>query len=651
MTHREEAELSYRLFCTYRGSRQDWLDTRIAESKFAAGEQWTTEEAKQLKARGQVDYVWNRIYPYLRHYESLLTGRIPEAKLIPAGDVDKELVVVMNDVMKYILHISYWPQQFRRTVRSLLSKGMGWMWIHKDPFSSGGLGDVKVEYVNVQDVYVPEDAADIFFDDSESILVSRIIPLADAKLLYPGHGSDMDREAFEGRDDTDHETDTVGEKGRIDVAGPQQTAGNPEFKNIRIIHRYMKRRMKIWRVLNSVSGEELEIGEKEPVITQFADIENGEFGEEWEKAAYIVTRIREITSAGTNVHIGEIMLPIEDWPLVPFVYEDNECPYPISAVTLHKGQQKLLNRVASLTLAGMQHNMGPKIITQDGAIDVGVWQKTFSLPNSINKVNAGYNPRDIQVVQISPIPAAMFNMMDVITRELAFETASSPMNQGSSEGMPPTLGQTQTLREESMQRMTPVIQQVDMSIQRMYEVMLQMIPYVYSNFRVLTIIDSDSMEPRRVQINEQKLSDKEPYEVVDVLNDVRKFRSRVIVKTGSSVEPSRIANLMLFTQLMQQFPTPVLAKYVLQYMDLPNSKQIMAEMDENVQLKQVVETYQGQMKELQQLVGQLKDAVTNEKEKVKLEKIQSDLDALYVRAEARMQIAEAQWKEISKPKR
>ena len=365
----------------------------------------------------------------------------------------------------------------------------------------------------------------------------------------------------------------------------------------------------------------------------------------------IVTRIREITSAGTNVHIGEIMLPIEDWPLVPFVYEDNECPYPISAVTLHKGQQKLLNRVASLTLAGMQHNMGPKIITQDGAIDVGVWQKTFSLPNSINKVNAGYNPRDIQVVQISPIPAAMFNMMDVITRELAFETASSPMNQGSSEGMPPTLGQTQTLREESMQRMTPVIQQVDMSIQRMYEVMLQMIPYVYSNFRVLTIIDSDSMEPRRVQINEQKLSDKEPYEVVDVLNDVRKFRSRVIVKTGSSVEPSRIANLMLFTQLMQQFPTPVLAKYVLQYMDLPNSKQIMAEMDENVQLKQVVETYQGQMKELQQLVGQLKDAVTNEKEKVKLEKIQSDLDALYVRAEARMQIAEAQWKEISKPKR
>ncbi len=646
MTHIEEAELSYRLFCTYCASRQEWLDKRIAEAKFAAGEQWTTEEADQLKARGQVDYVWNRIYPYLRHYESLLTGRTPEAKLIPAGDVDKKLVVVMNDVMKYILHISYWPQQFRRTVRSLLSKGMGWMWIHKDPFSSGGLGDVKVDYVNVQDVYVPEDAAGIFFDDAESILVSRIIPLPDAKMLYPGHGAEMDSEAFEGRDDTDHVTNTVGEKGREDVQGPQQTSGSPEFKNIRIIHRYTKKRMKVWRLLNSRTGEELEV-EKEPVV----DIpfpEEGEYGIEWEKAAYIVTKMREITSAGTNIHIGEVVLPVEDWPLVPFTYEDNENPYPISAVTLHKGQQKLLNRVASLTLAGMQHNMGPKIIAKEGAIDVGTWQQTFSLPNSINIVKGGYEPKDVQIVQISPIPAAMFNMMDVITRELAFETASSAMHQGSSEGIPPTLGQTQTLREESTQRMSPVIQQVDMSIQRMYEVMLQMIPYVYSNYRVLSIIDSDSMEPRRVEINSEQL-DPNTYEVVEVLNDISKFRSRVVVRTGSSVEPSRIANLMLFTQLMQQFP--MLAKYVIQYMDLPNSQQIMAEVDENAQLKQVVETYKDQMGELQQVMNQLQDSVTDEKEKVKLAKIQSKLDALYVRAEAQIQIDEAQRKENSKPEK
>lgn len=647
MTHQEEAELSYRLFCTYRGSRQEWLDERIDEQQFAMGQQWTDDESKMLKARGQVDYIWNRIYPYLRHYESLLTGRTPEAKLIPTGDVEKDLVLVMNDVMDYILHISYWPQQFRRTVKSLLMKGMGWMWIYADPFSSGGLGDVKVEYVNVQDVYVPEDSAGVLFSDAESIILSRIISLADAKLLYPGHTSDMERESFEGRDDTDHEKSMMGEKERQDSFGPQETAGSPEFKNIRVIHRYTKKRSKVWRLLNSMIGEELEV-DKEPVVGSVLP-EEGEYGAEWEKAAYIVTRVREVTSAGTNVYIGEKVLPIEDWPLIPFLYEDVENPYPISAVTLHKGQQKLLNRFASLSLAGVQHSMGPKIVTVKGAIDKDTWQSEFSLPNSINEMNAGYNVREhLNVVQISPIPSSMFVMMEEIKREISFETASSAMHQGSSEGIPPTLGQTQTLQEESTRRMSPVIQQVDISIQRMYEVMLQMIPYVYDNYRVLTIIDSDNLEPRRVEINAEQ-RDEKTLEVIETLNDIRKFRARVMVRTGSSVEPSRVANLILFTQLAQQFPD--MAKYVFRYMDIPNSRQLEQEFDENAKLKQVVETYKDQMKELQQLIEQLSEAVTDEKEKVKLEKIQGKLNVLYARAESRIQIAEAQRTEKPKPEK
>lgn len=646
MTYQKEAEFSYRLFCTYRNSRQEWLDKRIKEQQFAMGQQWEIEESEELAARGQVDYVWNRIYPYLRHYESLLTGRTPEAKLIPTGDVEKELVLVMNDVMDYILHISYWPQQFRRTVKSLLMKGMGWMWIYADPFSSGGLGDIKVEYVNVQDVYVPEDSAGVLFSDAEAIILSRIISLADAKLLYPGHGSDMEREAFEGRDDTEHKTTMLGEKEREETYGPQETAGSPEFKNIRIIHRYTKPRKKVWRLLNSMTGEELEL-DKEPVVGSVLP-EEGEYGTEWEKAAYIVTRVKEVTSAGTNVYIGEKVLPIEDWPLIPFLYEDTENPYPISAVTLHKGQQKLLNRLASLSLAGVQHSMGPKIIAVDGSIDLGVWQQEFSLPNSINLIKGGYAPKDVQVIQLSPIPAAMFNIMEDVKREISFETASAAFHQGSSENIPPTLGQTQTLQEESTRRMSPVIQQVDMSIQRMYEVMLQMVPYVYSNYRVLTIIDSDSLEPRRVEINADQV-DGETFEVIETLNDIRKFRARVMVRTGSSIEPSRVANLMLFSQLAQQFPE--MAKYMFRYMDIPNARQLEQEFDENAKLKQVVETYKDQMEELQQLIGQLQEAVTDEKEKVKLQKIQGKLDALYVRAEARIQIAEAQREEKPKPER
>lgn len=638
MTHREEAQLSRRLFETYRGCRQEWLDKRIQEYQFAMGQQWTEDEMAELQSRNQVDYVWNRMYPYLRHYESLLTSRTPEAQLIPAGDVDKDLVLVMNDVLKYVLHISYWPQQFRRAVKSLLMKGMGWMWIYADPFSSGGSGDVKCEYVNIQDVYVPEDASGILFDNAEAVILSRIITLRDAQMLYSGVKSALEPEAFQGRDDTEHDSSMMGEKERQEPLGPQETPGSPEFKNVRIIHRYTKERKKVWRVLNILTGEEVEVGEVEP--------KDEDLGPDEEKAPYIVTRIREVTSAGENVWIGERTLPLEDWPLVPFMYSDDENPYPISAVTLHKGQQKLLNRFASLSLECVKHNIGPKVVAKKGAIDKGAWEEEFSLPNSINEVN--YELSDVQIIQTSPVPSSMFAMMEDIKREISFETASAAFHQGSSENIPPTLGQTQTLQEESIRRMAPVIQQVDMSIQRMYEVMLQMIPYVYKSYRLLTIIDQDNLEARTVEVNKPRF-DEQTLQVLETINDIRNFRARVMVRTGSSIEPSRVANLLLFTQLAQQFP--MLAKYVFRYMNIPNSAQLEREFDENAQLRQALEQSGEQMEQLEQLIDRLGETVRDKNEQIELQKIRADLNKIVIMAKAQEQVRAAQQKQVTTEKR
>lgn len=640
MTHKEEAELSRRLFDTYRASRRKWIDERIEEYQFAMGQMWNATEVEELKKRNQVDYVWNRMYPYLRHYESLLTSRTPEAQLIPAGDVDNDLVLVMNDVLKYILHISYWPQQFRRAIKSMLMKGMGWMWIYADPFSSGGSGDVKVEYVNIQDVYVPENACGVLFDDAESIILSRVIPLPEAQMLYPNVKSTLESEAFEGLDDTEHDTTMTGEKERSDALGPQTTSGSPEFKNVRIIHRYTKERKRIWKLFNQATDEEIEV-EKEPVLVNSDFPAEGEYSSrEWWSAAYIVTRIREVTSAGTNIWIGERALPLEDWPLVPFMYSDDENPYPISAVTLHKGQQKLLNRFASLSLECIKHNIGPKVIAKKGAIDKGVWSDEFSLPNSINEIN--YEMSDIQIIQTSPVPSSMFTMMEEIKQEISFETASAPFHQGSSQGIPPTLGQTQTLQEESTRRMAPVIQQVDVSIQRMYEVMLQMVPVVYTDYRLLTIIDKDSFSVKNVEINKPKY-DEQTAEVLEVINDIKKFRARVMVRTGSSIEPSRVANLLLFTQLAQQFPQ--LTKYVFRYMNITNSQQLEQEFDENIQLRQALQSSEQQMKELEQIIDRLQTTVQDKDEKIELEKVRARLNKVLVMAEANAKIQLAQQKQ------
>lgn len=644
MTHQEEAQLSYRLFNTYRNDskRQEWLDERIRDYQFAMGQQWTGEESKELLSRGQVDYVWNHIHPFLRHYESLLTSRVPEAQLIPAGDVEKTLVSLMGDVLKYILQISYWPQQFRRAMKSMLHKGLGWIWVQVDPFSSGGMGDIRTVYLNVQDVYVPQNASDIFFDDAEALIISRVIPLSDAQKLYSKVRSDLERAAFTGLDDSEYKTVAYAEEGRTAPLGPQETGGVPEFKNVRVIHRFTKERRKVWQIWNELTGE-TRIVEQEPRET---DLEMGELF----SAPYFETRVRMVTSAGPNVYIDEEYLPMEHWPLIPFIYEDTENPYPIGAVTLYKGMQKLLNKFCSVMLLHVQLSAALRVMAEKGSIDLEKWQSNFPLPGSINEYNPGHAPPTI--VQITPIAGAMFQLAEDIKRELSYETASMPFHQGSSEQIAPTYSQTLLQHEESQRRMSPVIQQVDMSIQRMYEVMLQMVPYVYTDYRLLTIIDSESMEVRSFSINEEK-RDQQTGEVLRVLNDVTKFKARVFVRTGSSIEPSRTAYLTLFSQLSRQFP--IFAKYALQFLDVPFRNQMIHELDENQQLRQLVQQYGQQLQEFQQLVDSLEIAVRDRDRKVELQKLKAATTELLADFQMRLQtqaaIAKTQTREVTRAER
>ena len=620
MTHEEEAQFSYRLFTAYRNDRQEWLEKRIKDAEFAMGQQWTEEESQDLKRNGQVDYVWNRIKPMLNYYESLLTSRIPEAQLIPTGDSDKELVPLISHIIKYILYISYWPLQFKRVMKSTTHKGLGWLWAYPDPFSSAGMGDLKVGYVNIQDVFVPKDASEIFFDDAEALILSRILPLVDAQRLYPSVKTPLERMAFSGRDDSEYEATLVGESEmgalggpvRTETTGPQQASGVPEFKNVRILHRFTKERRKIWKVMNQWTGEILREEETEPVEEELSPDEM--------VAPFFETRIRIITSAGPQVYIGEEILPIEHWPLIPFVYEDTENPYPISAVTLLAGQQKLLNKFCSLILLNVQLSSALRWLLQEGSVDMADWQKNAALPGALLTYKQGYEKP--QVVQISPVSGAMFAIAEDIKREISYESAAMPFHQGSSEKIPPTYSQSLMLREESVQRMGGMIQMVDMSIQRLYEVLLGLIPRVYNRYRLLSIIDFESGQPETMEINNPQ-RDQETGQILEILNDVTKFRARVMIRTGSSIEPSRIAYLNLFAQLSQQFP--VFAKYMIKFMDFPGAKELARELDENAQLKQMVEAYGKNLEQMQEMLQSLEIEVRDRDRKVEIHKMRAAL--------------------------
>lgn len=610
----EEAQRSMTLFSTYKRERQEWLNDRIREQKFAYGEQWTDKEAAGLKARGQVDYVINRTWPHIKRLRSMLTSRTPEAQIVPAGESPPELISLLNQLLKYILKESYWGVQFRRVVNSMIMKSLGWVWVHVDPFASEGRGDIKATYLNITDVYVPPDASDIFFDDARAILISRVIPVKDAKDLYPDVSEkEWQRVQFPGNvEQTEHQTsDQVAEEGRTEPIGKQPFAGADETMNVRIIHRFEKKRVKVTRIIDNVSGQDREVE---------GEVEKVEIHET--KATFLKTQVRMVTSAGEDVYVQEEVLPIEHWPVIPFPFEEVENPYPPGAVTQFEGVQKLINKYFALILLNVQLAGSPKWMFEEGSIDESVWQENAALPGALLPYKRGTQPPT--PIQGAAISQGMFALLQELKDEFSFETGTFEFHQGAQDRskMPPTYSQTLAAQEQSVQRMGPMVANVDAGLQRMYEVILQMVPSVYSEFRLLPIIDEDSGVLQTIPINAP--DEKSPESgLLDVLTDVTKFKAYVHVRTGSTVEPSRVAYLTLMQQMAAQ--NPIFMKYMVSFMDVPFRSQMMQEMDENAQLRQMADDYEGQVKQLQDFIDSLDRSLVEKDRKVELAQFRATL--------------------------
>lgn len=610
----QEARLSHKLLTTYKQDREQWLTDRIAEEKFAYGEQWTKKQAETLKSRGQVTNIFNRTLPHVKHQRSMLTSRTPEAQIISAGKSEPEIVSLLTQLLKYILYGSYWGVQYRRVINSMLMKSMGWIWVHEDPYSSEGRGDIKVEYVNIQDVYVPANSSGIFFDDAPSLILSRVVSLETAKQFYQDFGissKDWDRVKISADQDTKYEgTDTYAAHERQEQIGPQSGTGVEEVENVRIIQRFVKEKKRVTRIVNSATNEtrEIEGNVKDEDIDRLTEV----------ASSFIRSQVRVITTAGEDLYITDEVLPIEHFPLIPFVYEDVENPYPLGAVTTTKDIQILINKFVALVLLNIQLQSAMRLLYEEGSIkdkDLDRW----ALPGAKIPFARGRTPPI--VVQTTAISQGMFSMLEKLESEFSFETGTFEFHQGSQAGMPNTYSQTLAAQEQTVQRLSPIVANVDASIQRMYEVVLQLIPTVYSEYRMLPIVDEDSGMLSTFEVNRPESPQSE---MLDILTDVTKFKAFVRVKTGSTIEPSRTAYLSLMMQMASQ--DPVFSKYAIELMDVPFRKQLIQEMDENAKLKQMAEEYEQQVKQLENFIDSLDRSIMEKDRKVELAEFRATLE-------------------------
>ena len=254
-------EETRRLFELYKNKRYDWEHQAREDQEYRLGRQWTIEQEKTLRSRGQAPIVVNRIHPAVETAKALLTSNRPSFKVSPREDSDTKVANVLNQLLTYMYDVSDGRSQVRQAVDDYYVTGLGYLLCYQDGQADAGKGEVMFRAVDPFDVYVDPNSRDRMFDDAENIIVSRIFTKSQAKKLYPLY-ADAITSASGGGFETDQvvtgRTDNTGIKFPGDVYTLED---NDEY--VRGYERYYKIREVAYRIHEKYSGKEMRFTEKE----------------------------------------------------------------------------------------------------------------------------------------------------------------------------------------------------------------------------------------------------------------------------------------------------------------------------------------------------------------------------------------------------
>ena len=266
--------------------------------QFRLGRQWTEEQERVLKARGQAPIVINRIHPAVEAAKAMLTSQKPSFRVSPREDSDNKVAQVMNGILEYIWQISNGDDILRTAVDDYYTTGMGCVLVYQDPMSDMGKGDVKVKDIDPLDVYVDPNCRSKFCDDAENIIISRLYTKDQAKALYPMYekaiGNASTDQFLTDRPKTMRQDD--GELSFPEDDGTKTDVGwGKTDEYVRGYERYYKEIVDMYRIYESYSGREDLIDEEsmERYTSQKVWVVNNQIIDDPLIAKDLITQVQE----------------------------------------------------------------------------------------------------------------------------------------------------------------------------------------------------------------------------------------------------------------------------------------------------------------------------------------------------------------------
>jgi regulator of replication initiation timing len=674
------------LWQKYSNKRDDWATHAKEDKEFRLGRQWTEEQEDILKARGQAPIVVNRVHPAVEAAKSMMSANRPSFRVAPREDSDNKVAQVFSSLLAYMYDISDGRSVVRQMIDDYYVMGLGYIHVYQDPMMDMGKGEVCIHDVDPLDVYVDPNSRDKFFEDAENIIISRLFTREQASQLYPMYEKAI-KNAANNQGDYDHDRPETGRANDSAVHFPEDVDRTYNTEYLRGYERYYKIMVDRYRTYEVFNKKESLLNEEDYAnyVQQPAWIINGQIITEEKKAQQLIAQldqqrqqfqmqakaqmntmglgddaevpmppqemnveevdfaelidrgaIQVVNTQVKRVHMCVIMgnkhlysreLPIEKYPIVPFMSLHTRTPYPQSDVRMIKGLQEYINKMRSLIVAHATTSTNTKILVPEGSVDMNEFEQKWAQPG----VAIPYDPTDgaPMPVQPSPLPNELYNGEQVAKQDIDHQLGLYEMMMGNTAAAPQTYKATISLDEFGQRKIKSKLADIEAGLSKVAQVAIPLMQQLYTTEKIFRVIQPNNSLSDYV-INKKLVDDKTGE--ISIFNDITIGKYDVIYIAGSTLPSNRYAELEFYMDAYQKGIVDRIE--VLKKTEVFDMEGVLQRTDQIAKLQQQL---QQSVQEIKKLRGDLqtrdREAV-NLRKRIEVEKFKTQLDGVSNKAKS-----------------
>ena len=346
----------------------------------------------------------------------------------------------------------------------------------------------------------------------------------------------------------------------------------------------------------------------------------------------MVTNIKQCISVGDE-YLYSVVLPIEDYPVVPIMNNHHRNPYPISDVRTVRGLQEYINKLRSLIVAHASSSTNVKLLIPRGSMNKKQLEEEWGRAGT---AVIEFDPELGQPIVAGPVPLPnelYKNEADAkadIERILGIYT----FMQGDVGSAPQTFKGTVALDEYGQRRIKSKKDDIEYSLNQLAKEVVGLMQYVYTSEKIIRLIQPNN-KPLEVKIN-QNLYDDVSGHLIKKINDISVGKYDIIVVSGSTLPSNRWAR---FEYYMQLYKSGLIDQIeVLKQTDVADMEGVLERAGQMQKLMQQVQQQEEQIKKLKGDLQTAQRESVHDRKRVEVKEFEKKLAKAEAKAEMATQL-------------